>query len=161
MDYLDRLDAWLEGEDEGQRPEDVLRERGIDVPDETNMNDEQLSAALWRVLSALTEIGVIISYTDHLTDRALYRRLVEDVLSEPAFLMPDDPGSFHCYDMVGDGGEDDNATFLSYYATDEERADWIKDFPDPPLPPKKAKVADRDRLLATVESRVALLEPAQ
>jgi hypothetical protein len=150
MNYLEKLDAWLDGDDPGQKPIDILRERGTVVPDPGTLDDAQLSATLWQIIAALGDLGVIIEYTDHLTDRELYQRLIDQVLTEPMFLS-DEPNSFEVCDMVGDGGDDENATFLSYYATEEERTDWFKDFPETPLPPRKAKVADRDRLLPGYE----------
>jgi hypothetical protein len=156
MNYLDRLDEWLDGNGEGPTIGDVLRERGVEIPDVTRLNEEQLSRALWRLIAALAGIGVILSYTDHLTDRQLYERIIGEVLADTG-ISPGEPGAFTCYDLVGDGGDDEGAAFLTYFATDEEREEWAADFPDATIPPRAPRPADRDRLLPTLESQVAAL----
>jgi hypothetical protein len=47
------------------------------------------------------------------------------------------PGTVLHLEMVGHGDDEDDRTWLSYYATDEDRARWKEEFPDEELPPKK------------------------
>lgn len=99
MNSLARLDAWLEGGEGGTVPIDLLRERKVAIPDAASLTDEALTAALWSLIEAMSEIGVYVSFTNHLTDRELYERLVSDVLTTEAFLNPDDPQSGEFYDL--------------------------------------------------------------
>ncbi len=50
-------------------------------------------------------------------------------------------------DLIGGCSEQDIGTYLTYYADEETREQWSKDFPDDPMPEKKAKPFDRDRFL--------------
>lgn len=157
-DYLERLDSWLEGEDDGTAPIDVLRERGIEVAAEETLDDAAVTAELWKIINALADIGVIIGFTDHLSDRELYRELMTDILPTKMMLMPDVPGAFSCHEILAPGDEEGDVDYLTYYADDEERRWWLEDNPDGTLPERKPRPYDRDRLLPTIEQRVAMLE---
>lgn len=49
--------------------------------------------------------------------------------------------------MIGGGSEEDNQIYLRYYATEDERADWKRQFPEDELPSRAKPPYDRDRLL--------------
>lgn len=142
---LERLDRFLEGEEEGARPLEVLRAKGLEIPDEPPGDDEALHKKLWEVIEAMAAIGLYVESTDHMSDRELYRYLVSDALREETFLS-DDPASAWHLSPIGGGSEEDNEIYLRYYADDERRADWKKDFGEP-IPPKEPLPFDRDRLL--------------
>jgi hypothetical protein len=152
--YLESLDAWLEDEDEGTVPMDLLEERGIVMPDPAALGDGDLAAMLTKVVDEMGRFGMYLHYTDHLSDRQLYTRLRDDVLRQPTFLMPDDPGAGDHYDFIGSGSEEDIAIHLTYYATDEERKEWQTECAGP-LPAKLPPPYDRDRHLPTMEGRLA------
>jgi len=44
------------------------------------------------------------------------------------------------------GSDEDNEMYLRYYASDEEREEWRRQFNEP-LPPKMRSAFDRDRFL--------------
>jgi len=147
---LERLDRWIDGEEEGDVPLAVLRARGLEIPeDDSALDDPALRDKLWEVIRAMSAIGMVIELTDHLTDRELYRYLVRDALVEPTILSSDPMGTLHI-SPIGSGSEEDNRIHLQFYADDEERAEWQSMFGDP-LPPKQRPSADRDRLLPTAE----------
>jgi len=57
------------------------------------------------------------------------------------------PASGHWYiSPIGSCSEEDNEIYLRYYADDEYREQWHRDFGDP-LPPKEKPPYDRDRFL--------------
>lgn len=141
--YLERLDEFLEGGG-GDVPLVILRERGVVIPDDdAALDDAALHAKLWEVLEAMAELGIVVDSTNHLSDRELYRWLVRDALTEEAFLS--DAGIWHI-SPIGSGSEDENEVYLRYYADDETREMWKRDF-DIVLPPKEPPPFDRDRLL--------------
>jgi hypothetical protein len=151
MDYLEKLDAWLDGEDEGVAPLDVLRERGVAAPPAETLDDAQLHAELWRIIESLPALGIVIDSTDHLSDRDLYVRLTTDVLAEKTF-MSDEPNSVWVYDLASQ----DTEVWLTYYADDDDRADWAKDWPDDPMPEKKPLPYDRSSRIETIEEHFGL-----
>jgi hypothetical protein len=152
--YLEALDAWLEDEDEGTVPMELLEERGMVMPDPASLSEGELAATLTKVIEEMGRFGMYLHYTDHLSDRELYVRLRDDVLRQPTFLLPDDPGVGDHYDCTGSGSDEDVAIHLTYYATDEERQEWQAAVPGP-LPAKLPRPYDRDRHLPTMEGRLA------
>lgn len=143
---LERLDRFLDGDDEGEVPLEVLRERGMEIPDEPPLDDQELHAKLWEVIEAMGDLGLLLDSTDHLTDAELYRYLVSEALLEKTLLPGEDESGFWCISPVGSGSEEDQAIYLAYYADDDERAEWHREWGDP-LPPKQQRKVDRDRLL--------------
>jgi hypothetical protein len=155
--YLESLDAWLDDEDDGTVPMDLLAQRGIVMPDPTPLSDDELAAMLTKVIDEMGRFGMYLHSTDHLSDRELYTRLRDDVLRQPTFLLPDDPGASDHYDFTGSGSEEDTAIHLTYYATDEEREEWQAEYPGP-LPAKLPRPYDRDRHRPTMEARMGWLD---
>ena len=47
---------------------------------------------------------------------------------------------------IGGGSDEDNEIYLRYYAGDDDRERWHREFGDP-LPPKENPPYDRDRFL--------------
>ena len=50
-------------------------------------------------------------------------------------------------DVLGGGSEEDLHLNLKYYADEEERRDWAKDWPEEPMPAHEDLPYDRDRHL--------------
>jgi len=142
---IERLDRFFDGEEDGERPIDVLRDRGVSIPDERDLDDGTLHARLWELINAMAATGVFVESTNHLSDRELYRYLVKDALREDTILpTPGSGGGWHL-SPLGDSDED-TEIYLRYFADDETREHWHRDF-GVTLPPKEKPPFDRDRLL--------------
>jgi hypothetical protein len=126
---------------------DTLLSSGISLPRPDELGEEQLAEKLWEVINALSLLKVYLDSTNHLSDRELYTKLWSDVLREPAVLMPDDPSFSSHLDMVGSGSEEDIALYLKYYADEDYRQYWAKQWPEDPIPPHEEPPFDRDRHL--------------
>jgi hypothetical protein len=145
---LERLDRFFDGEEEGECPIDVLRARGITIPDGASLDDESLRAKLWHVINAMASIGMYLDSTDHMSDRELYRYLVTNALCHETILPvggSDSDSGWHI-SPIGGGSEEDNDVYLRYYADDDIRQHWLSSFGEP-IPPKEKPPWDRDRLL--------------
>jgi hypothetical protein len=117
-----------------------LAESGY-VPPE-NLPDDRVSAELRALLDHLAFLGVVVEFADHLSDRELYAWLTDsEQLS--AHIAPI-PGNILHFDVIGSGSDQDNRLYLTYYASDEERAEWKAQFPDEELPPRKRPSYSRD-----------------
>jgi hypothetical protein len=147
---IERLDRFFDGEEDGERPLDVLRARGVELPEESSLDDEALHQKLAELFDEMAGIGMLLDSTNHLSDRELYCYLLTDALLEETILPTSNAGAWHM-SPIGGGSQEDNDIYLRYYADDETRERWQRDFRDP-LPPKEKPPFDRDRLLPT-ESR--------
>lgn len=105
---------------------------------------------LWSLIARLAELNIVIEHTDHLDDVALFEFLL-GYLDEPVH-VPNDPGMIMHIDLIGSGSDEDNALFLRYYATAEDRQHWRCEFPEEEIPARKSPPFDRDRFLPTSES---------
>ena len=74
-------------------------------------------------------------FSDHLSDRELYAWLMESGQLE-GHIAPLSNSYVHM-SPIGGCSEEDNAIYLAYYATEQERAWWKEDAPDEELPPRK------------------------
>jgi hypothetical protein len=124
-----------------------LIERGVAMPPEAELDDASLSAKLAEVIRELAELRCFLDDTDHLSDRELYGWLWSSGLREETAdmsAMPD--GAWHT-SPIGGCREEDMAIWLKYYANEEDRRDWHREFPDSPMPKHESLPFDRDRHL--------------
>jgi hypothetical protein len=142
---LERIDRFFDGEEAGDIPLEILRARGIDIQQLPPSDEAELRAKLWEMIEGMSEIGMVLEDTDHLSDLELYRYLVDDALLEETLLPSGAGGTWHI-SPIGGGSEEDNEIYLRYYADDEDRERWHREF-DYALPPKEKPPCDRDRFL--------------
>ena len=124
-----------------------LERAGLSLPAPETLNDQELAAKLWEVINKLAQLRIFLEETDHLSDRELYTALWSDDLRQPTEDVLLDGDSACHYQMLGSGSEDDTYLYLKYFADEEWRADWLKDFPDYEMPEHQDPPYDRDRLL--------------
>jgi hypothetical protein len=95
------------------------------------LDDGQVGERLREVIERLHEKRIVLDFTDHLSDRELYSLIRRDIL--PAVLKRVDlPDNFVHWDCSAtlDG---DPTVWLTYYASDEERAAWrLEEGREPP-----------------------------
>jgi hypothetical protein len=144
MEELERLDAFFDGTEPGVRPIEVLRAKGIEMPDEAELDDAAVTGRLWGVIAAMSEIGMYLESTNHLSDRELYRYLVTDALIEETVLPLSSDGGWHI-SPIGGFSEEDLQIYYRYYADEEDRRFAAED--GEPMPPRETPPYDRDRLL--------------
>jgi len=125
----------------------LLQNAGVEVPPPEGLDDTQLNAKLWEVINRMATLGAYLLNTNHLSDRALYENLYHDSLREEAMLFPENPGYAHVIDLVGSGSDEDQFTYLKYYADEDYRSSWAKDWPGDPMPEHEDPPFDRDRHL--------------
>jgi hypothetical protein len=128
-----------------QRPIDQLRRAGAAPIPPAELTAETVTAKLWELLHHLACRGFYVRHTDHLSDTELYAALWAEGLRDDA-LLPGRPSrtSAWVHDFIGSGSEADTALWLRYYATNEEHAAHVQDWPDDPLPPREPPPFCRD-----------------
>lgn len=126
---------------------DQLVQGGVELPAPEALDDSQLSAKLWDVIRGLAMLRTFLYCTDHLSDRELYEELWHEVLREETPDMPVNEDSACHIDLVGSGSEQDNELYLRYYADEEDRRRWAKDWPNDVMPEHEPLPYDRDRHL--------------
>lgn len=144
---IKKLERFLQGDEDGERPLDVLRARGVVLPEESDLDDEALHQKLNELFDEMAAIGMLLDSTDHLSDRELYHYLLTDALLEETVLPTSSNGAWHM-SPIGGGSKEDNEVYLRFYANDETRERWHRDFGES-LPPKQKLPYDRDRMLPT------------
>ena len=140
---MERMDRFFDGEEAGDIPLEFLRQRGIDIPALPPDDDAELRAKLQELIEEMFEVGIIVDFIDHFSDRELYRYLVDDVLLVETMLSTSVGGHWHI-SAVGGGSKEDNENYLRYYADDEDREQWRRDFGEP-MPPKEEPPYGRER----------------
>ena len=123
-----------------------LENAGVSLPAPESLNDKELTAKLWEVIQKLALLHVYIEQTDHLSDRQLYSHLWTESLREETKAMAMAGGAWHIQ-ILGGCSEEDNQLYLKYYADEDWRRQWHKDFPSDPIPTHVDPPYDRDRLL--------------
>lgn len=126
---------------------DQLAQGGTELPAPEALDDSQLSAKLWEVIRGLAMLRTFLYSTDHLSDRELYEELWHEVLREENPDMPVNEDSACHIDLVSSGSEYDNKLYLRYYADEEDRRRWAKDWPNDIMPEHETLPYDRDRHL--------------
>jgi hypothetical protein len=123
-----------------------LEERGVELPQPEELDDAQLTAKLWEVIHALAGMNVFLSHTDHWSDREPYEHMWNETLRQVTMELP--PSSWTCHiDFLSSGSDEDNELYLKYYADDEWREQWRRDFPKDVVPPHVDPLYDRDNKL--------------
>ena len=126
---------------------EMLKNAGLEMPAPDDLDDGELTSRLWEVIERLSSLGAYIFHTNHLSDRELYSYLYSDGLMEEATLFPEDPSYAYMIDLTGSGSEEDNQIYFKYYADDEYREQWRKDWPEDVIPEHEDPPFDRDAKL--------------
>ena len=125
----------------------LLENSGQELPPPDDLNDENITTKVSEIISAMASLGAYLLHTNHLSDRALYEYLYNDGLREEAVLFPENPSYAYMIDLTGSGSEEDNQIYLKYYADEEHRKQWSRDWPDDIVPEHEEPPFDRDRFL--------------
>jgi hypothetical protein len=125
----------------------LLENSGLQLPAAHELNDKTLTARLKETIERMASMGAFLLHTNHLSDRELYEYLYNDGLREEAVLFPENPSYAYMIDLTGSGSEEDNQTYLKYYADEEQRKQWAFDWPDDVIPEHENPPFDRDRHL--------------
>lgn len=125
----------------------LLENSGLEIPAADELDDAALTNKLKEIVERMASMGAYLLHTDHLTDRELYHYLYSDGLREEAVLFPENPSYAYMIDLTGSGSEKDNQTYLRFYADDEHRRQWARDWPGDTIPDHESPPCDRDRFL--------------
>ena len=125
----------------------LLENSGMNITAPAGLDEESLTIKLNQVIERMAELGAYLLHTDHLSDRELYEYLYVEGLREEAVLFPENTSYAYMIDLTGSGSEEDNQTYLQYYANENQRDQWSRDWPDDSIPPHVDPPFDRDRHL--------------
>lgn len=100
----------------------------LQLPHPDLLSDAELHEVLWNAIDKLFAQRIVLDFTDHLSDRELYTVIYRDILPSPEKRIESHNNFLHwdCADMGGDP-----EIWLKYYASEEERAEWAADLPEP------------------------------
>jgi len=124
----------------------LLRDGFICTPP-NEMNDEELSAKLSELIEVFARRRVFLHSTNHLSDRQLYESLYSDAFDEFTYDFPPEAETNTHIDFVSSGSEEEINNWLKYYADEDERKEWAKDFPEDEIPAHEDPKYNRDEFL--------------
>lgn len=117
---------------------------GFSLPHADELNDAQIAEKLWETIAWLAKRRVYLEQTNHLSDRELFVWLREDAFQEQMTMMP----GMNCHTSpIGSCDDEDMLIHFRYYADEEEREMWLKDWPDYEMPERIEPPFSRDHLL--------------
>ena len=125
----------------------LLENSGLEVSSPDTLEKDALKIKLKAMIERMATLGAYLLHTDHLSDRELYEYLYAEGLREEAVLFPENPSYAYMIDLTGSGGDEDNQTYLKYYADEDHRRQWAHDWPDDPIPEHEDPPYDRDRFM--------------
>jgi len=133
LEYLNKLDAFLSGKEQTTLYFELEKRNW--APDHSdNLSDEAVSQALTNLIWSLKDLGVYISDTDHLSDRELYKMLL-DYCDEPNVCFPGNPNAAMHWSPIGSWDDEDMEVWLRHYATPEQRTEHAIENPGWSIPP--------------------------
>lgn len=105
------------------------------LPPPDSLEDSHIHELLWDAIRKLYSKRIVLEFTDHLSDRELYRLVYRDILPslEKRIERSHTYLHWHCLDAT-----QETDVWLRYYATEEEREGWAEES-DEPLPPAEPK----------------------
>ena len=96
--------------------------------------ENKLHDLLWETIYRLFEKRIVLYFTDHLSDRDLYCLIYRDILSSQEKKL-DSADSYLHWDCAD--ASHHPQIYLRYYASDEEREEWVRE--QNQLPPTRQK----------------------
>ena len=143
--FWNYVDAWKEAPETTHFKQ--LEDAGVTLPAPDSLDDAQLSLKLWEVIDKLATFRAFLHDTNHLSDRELYTLLWTDILREETKDLTFVEGTNCQIPLLGSGSEEDIELYLKFYADDDYRNSWLKEFPDTRLPQHVDPPYDRDQYL--------------
>jgi hypothetical protein len=125
----------------------LLENSGLEIPAPDTLDNDALTIKLKEMIERMASLGAYLLHTNHLSDRELYDYLYHDGLREEAVLFPENPSYAYMIDLTGSGSDEDNQTYLKYYADEQARVKWGHDWPGDKVPKHENPPFDRDRFL--------------
>jgi len=104
------------------------------------LDDDALHEELWKTVRLLFQKRIVLDFTDHMPDRELYCVIYRDIL--PAYEKKLDTTGHYLHWDCSEMGESAEV-WLRYYASEEERDNWVVEFGDE-LPPREPPPYPRD-----------------
>ncbi len=94
----------------------------LTLPPPDKLDDDVISTLLYDTIDRLFSRRIVLQDTDHLSDRQLYTLIYRDILPswEKKVDLPGNRLSWRCVD------DSDVDTWLRYYASEQERLQWLE-----------------------------------
>jgi len=105
----------------------------LKLPPPDRLAPEDLRQLLWETIERLYSQRIVLDFTDHLTDRQLYCLILRDILPSPEKKLDSRRNYLHWHFL---DVEVQPETWLTFYASEEEREMWA-DETGQPLPPRR------------------------
>lgn len=101
------------------------------LPPPDRLAPHQLSGLLWETIERLYSQRIVLDFTDHLSDRQLYCLIMRDILPSPEKKLDLRRNYLHWHFLDVEAQPE---TWLTYYASDDERQMWAEETGQTPPP---------------------------
>jgi hypothetical protein len=126
---------------------DLLTKLHIQLPQPQKLTNRRLTAKLWEVIHVLLAQSIVLSNTDHLSDRELYTQLWTETLHKPFVISR----HYTLYiDMTKTGVDEGMPIYLKYYASEVQRQMYAQFYPEFKMPKHVEPRRRRDHLIPDV-----------
>ena len=95
----------------------------LDLPAAETLDDQDLHFILWDAIYKLYAQRIVLDFSDHLNDRALYQIICANILPAQEKKI-DLPGNYLHWDCADVSGNPE--LWLRFYASDEDRRIWAE-----------------------------------
>ncbi len=135
--YMKKLDRFLDGKEQTTLYFELEKMECAPPLNHEELSDEEITRALTNLIWSIWDLGVVVEFADHLSDRDLYVELL-DYCDEPTVVFPNNPDAWCHWSPIGSYSSDEDIdACLRYYSTEEERQRHLEEFgkPGEVLPP--------------------------
>jgi len=113
----------------------------LDPPeDPDDLSDEEVEKILHEMIDLLARFHLGLDFTNHLSDRELYRKILTNVIKEPLVIGPEPKGQFWHHDCCP---YDDDKEWPDDFPAVSDRDEWVKSlvskYRNEPLPEVSVK----------------------
>lgn len=145
---LEEERAYLQPEEWGIDLRPIVEEQLGTLPPGNQLSDHEVSKFLPRLVLLLAQHHLCLNLTNHLTDRQLYQKIIEEVLPQPLGISQKPEGTLIHHECCPCDSEE----YLIYYEEDSLPLPPMgdedeEDAEEEELPAKQPLVADRDKWL--------------
>ncbi|NQZ58311.1 MAG: hypothetical protein HRT88_12700 [Lentisphaeraceae bacterium] len=122
---------------------------GIEFKPSKEISDTDIEYEMWRLIYFLAASSVLLTYTNHLSDRELYELMLDKVLVDPELAYVEG-GSWKTTVFAYEYADNPEYVNLKFYSTKYERIEWFEAYGEGDIPDMVKPAYSRDKQLPSM-----------